>query len=130
MNQETMNLEEYRCRKCGRLFWIDAAERHPLDLDFGCPYGCDGDGDRIRSMTAEIEGAAAGHDDVTGIKDHRIVIELCEGDFEISMKRKPRDQEEFDEWAYLVEKGLLNGHIDWDILYECACDTMPGDDDE
>ena len=58
------------------------------------------------------------------IKDWRIVIELCEGDFERSMGRKPRDQDEFDEWARLAEKGLLNGHIDWDILYECSCDAM------
>ncbi len=55
-----------------------------------------------------------GPDAVTGIKDHRIVIELCQGDFERSMGRKPRDQEEFDDWAALAEKGLQNGHIDWD----------------
>jgi hypothetical protein len=61
---------------------------------------------------------------MTGIKDHRIVIELCEGDFETSMGRKPRDQEEFDDWAHLAEKGLMNGHIDWDIIYECTCDAM------
>ena len=61
---------------------------------------------------------------MTGIKDHRIVIELCEGDFETSMGRKPRDQEEFDDWAWFAEKGLLNSHIDWDILYECTCDAM------
>jgi len=128
MNQETLNLEEYRCRKCGRLFCINTAERHPLDLDFGCPYGCDDNGERIRGTTAD--GTALGQDDRTGIKAHRIVIELCEGDFEGSMKRKPRDQEEFDKWARLAEKGLLNGHIDWDIIYECTRDAMPGDEDE
>ena len=59
-----------------------------------------------------------------GIKDYRIVIELSEEEFEMSMGRKPRDQEEFDDWARFAEKGLLNGHIDWDILYECTCDAM------
>jgi len=54
------------------------------------------------------------------IKDHRIVIELCEAEFEMSMDRKPRDQKEFDDWARLAEKGLLNGHIDWGIIRECA----------
>ena len=58
------------------------------------------------------------------IKDYRIVIEFCEQEFELSMGRKPNDQQEFDEWARLAEKGLLNGHIDWDILYECTCDAM------
>jgi hypothetical protein len=58
------------------------------------------------------------------IKDYKIVIELSEEEFELSMGRNPRDQDEFDEWARLAEKGLLNGHIDWDILYECTCDAM------
>jgi len=40
------------------------------------------------------------------------------------MGRKPKDQEEFEEWAELAEKGLLNGHIDWDIIYECTCNAM------
>ena len=58
------------------------------------------------------------------IKEHKIVITLCSGDFEASIARKPRDQGEFDEWARLCEKGLCNGHIDWDIIYECARDAM------
>ena len=58
------------------------------------------------------------------IKDYQIVIELSAEDFKASMGRKPHDQEEFDEWARLAEKGLMNGHIDWDILYECTCDAM------
>ena len=58
------------------------------------------------------------------IKEHRIVLTLCVGDFEQSMGRKPKSQEEFDQWAHLAEKGLLNGHIDWDIIYECTKDAM------
>lgn len=64
------------------------------------------------------------------IKEHKIVVTLCSGDFEASMARKPRDQEEFDEWARLAEKGLLNGHTDWDIIYECAADAMRDGDGE
>ena len=59
------------------------------------------------------------------IRAHQIVVELCADEFELSLGRKPQDQGEFDAWAWLVEKGLLNGHIDWDILYECACGAMP-----
>lgn len=129
MKKETLNLEEYRCRQCRRLFYIDAVQRTSLDIDFGCPYGCDDNGERVRSITVGIEDPAVRHD-VTGIKDHQIMMELCEGDFEQSMHRKPRDQEEFDEWACLAEKGLLNGHIDWDIIYECTREAMPGDQDE
>ena len=58
------------------------------------------------------------------IKEYRIVIEFSAEEFERSMGRKPKDQDEFDEWARFVEKGLLNGHIDWDMLYDCACEAM------
>ena len=64
------------------------------------------------------------------IKDHTITLTLCTGDFEQSMHRKPKNQQEFDEWAGLLEKGLLNGHIDWDILYECTYDAMKHGDEE
>jgi hypothetical protein len=60
-------------------------------------------------------------------REYTITLTLCDGDFEMSMGRKPRGEEEFEEWVYLCEKGLLNGHIDWDILYACAREAMPVD---
>jgi hypothetical protein len=30
--------------------------RSPLDLDFGCPYGCDDNGRHIRDIRTEIKG--------------------------------------------------------------------------
>jgi hypothetical protein len=62
--------------------------------------------------------------DLQAIKDYKVMLSFLPGEFELSMGRSPRDQDEFDAWAILVEKGLLNGHVDWDILYECACDAM------
>ncbi len=123
-------VERYRCRACGRAFYVEVAERSPLDLDFGCPYGCDDNGEAggtasVQPIEVESSRAADGK-----IRDHRIVLTLCAGDFEASMHRKPRDQEEFDEWAGLAEKGLLNGHIDWGIIYDCTADAMPGEDDD
>ena len=68
------------------------------------------------------------------IKDHEIHITLSDGDFVESMGRMPENQAEFNRWAELAEKGLLNGHIDWNIIYECTRDAMPcneeGDEDE
>ena len=57
MNHATVNLEQYRCRKCRRLFYIDPSERHSLDLDFGCPYGCDDNGRHVGTVGAEITRA-------------------------------------------------------------------------
>ena len=56
--------------------------------------------------------------------EHNITISLTDGDFVESMGRMPRDQQEFNTWARLAEKGLLNGHIDWSIIYECTKEAM------
>ena len=67
------------------------------------------------------------------IGDYTITITLSDGDFVESMGRMPENQEEFEQWAVLAEKGLLNGHIDWNIIYECTKEPMPsskGDKDE
>jgi len=58
------------------------------------------------------------------IYEHNITISLTDGDFVESMGRMPRDQQEFNTWARLAEKGLLNGHIDWSIIYECTKEAM------
>jgi len=58
------------------------------------------------------------------IKDYTITIILTHEDFRQSMGRRAKDQEEFDEWARMAEKGLLNGHIDWDIIYDCTRDAV------
>ncbi len=58
------------------------------------------------------------------VRDHRIVISLSAADFEQSMGRKPRDEDDFEKWALLMKKVLLNGHVGWDILYECTRDAI------
>jgi hypothetical protein len=53
----TLHLEQYRCLRCGRLFYIHAMDRRDLDLDFGCPYGCDDSGMHMQSIRTEVTGA-------------------------------------------------------------------------
>jgi len=122
MNQAT--LEEYRCRKCGRLFYIDGMDRHPLNMDFGCPHGCDDGSERMRDIVAEIKETADGRVNDFHIRDYQIVLLLSPEEFELSMGRMPEDQEEFDRWAFFVEKGLLEGNIDWDNIRECTREAM------
>ena len=121
-------LEQYRCRRCDRSFYIESGDRGCLEWDFGCPFGCDDNGEHVCSLGSairEITEAAARDDKTSGeIRDYTIILHICPEEFELSMGRKPKSQAEFDEWAALAEKGLLNGHIDWDILYECTCDAM------
>ena len=51
---------------------------------------------------------------------HTISLILTEGDFEISMSRKPYGQDEFDEWAMSLEQGLCSGYVNWQFLDECT----------
>jgi len=58
--RRTLNLEQYRCLRCGRLFYINAMDRSDLDLDFGCPYGCDDSGRHVRDIKADMKDRADG----------------------------------------------------------------------
>lgn len=121
-------LEEYRCRRCNRLFYVESGDRGSMEVEFGCPYGCDDNGEHVCSLGSairEVTQVAVEDCKTSGqIKDYRMILNFCSEEFELSMGRKPKSQAEFDQWAALAEKGLLNGHIDWDILYDCACDAM------
>jgi len=46
--------EEYQCRNYGRLFWVRAAGRTGLDLDFGYPYGRDETGPYMCSRSVRM----------------------------------------------------------------------------
>jgi hypothetical protein len=37
------------------MFYINEMDRSLLDLDFGCPYGCDDNGTHIRSISTEVK---------------------------------------------------------------------------
>jgi len=54
MVRTTLDLEQYQCRTCGRFFYINTMDRKPLDLDFGCPYGCDDNGRHVRDIETNI----------------------------------------------------------------------------
>lgn len=43
-------LDQYKCRKCWRYFYINENERTEYDIDFGCPYGCDDNGMFIKKV--------------------------------------------------------------------------------
>lgn len=127
MNQLT--LEEYRCRKCGRLFYINAVDRHPLNMDFGCPHGCDDGTERLRYIVAEIKETTDGRvKDFSGIRDHEVVLSLSPAEFERSVGRAPGDQGEFDAWAMQAEE-LLHDSIDWNVVCACAHEAIQMADD-
>ena len=58
------------------------------------------------------------------MEEYKIEIFISGGDFEQVFGRKPKDENEFQEFCSYCEKGLMNGHIDWDIVFNCAKDAM------
>ena len=120
MNHTTLNLEEYRCRKCGRVFYIDAMDRHPLNMDFGCPHGCDDGSERMRAIVVGLKEALDGRvSDFSRITDYEVALSLSAEDFERSMGSASEDQNEFDAWAAEAEDVLCD-LIDWNAVFECA----------
>jgi hypothetical protein len=56
--------------------------------------------------------------------EHTMIFTVDEYDFKEAVGRKPKNIGEFNEWAGYVEKGLFNGHIQYDILFGCAADCL------
>ena len=52
---ETLELEQYQCRKCGRFFYVNKMEKSSLDLDFGCPFSCDDNGRHVSDLKTGIK---------------------------------------------------------------------------
>ena len=64
--------------------------------------------------------------EVCQMKDYKIEFEICSEDFDQAFGRKPKNEKEFREFCEFCEKGLRNGHIDWNIIFNCAKDAMKG----
>jgi len=48
-------LIEYKCEECGRHWYIKEGERQEYDIQFGCPFGCDTSGKRVRRVKATLQ---------------------------------------------------------------------------
>ena len=53
--RRTLKLEQYQCRRCGRFFYINEMDKSDYDFDFGCPYGCDDNGELTRLLTTDVK---------------------------------------------------------------------------
>ena len=54
---KTLHVEQYQCGICGRVFYVNKSEKSSMDLDFGCPYECDDNGEHVRDIETEVEKA-------------------------------------------------------------------------
>jgi len=58
--------------------------------------------------------------------EYEIQLVISQEDFELAVGRKPRHEKEFLSFCGSCEKGLLDGHIDWNILFDCAREELEG----
>jgi len=56
--------------------------------------------------------------------EYKIEFIIDVENFEQVFGRKPKSSSEFKEFCMLCEKGLTFGHIDWNIVFDCARDAM------
>ena len=57
------------------------------------------------------------------IEEAKFTYEIGVGDFESVFKRKPKDQDEFDNFAHYCKKGM-DRQLDWTIICNCAKEAM------
>jgi len=54
--RDTLVLEQYMCRECGRFFYINKTDKSDYDIDgYKCPYGCDANGELTRKVSTIVE---------------------------------------------------------------------------
>ena len=50
-----LHINQYQCQRCGRFFYISMNDKSDLDIEFGCPFGCDDAGKHTRDFICSIE---------------------------------------------------------------------------
>jgi len=65
--------------------------------------------------------------------EENIQIPITSDCFEAYVGRPPKDEEEFNDFVRLVEKGL-DGQVDYEILYKCTAENfsseLDGEEDD
>lgn len=57
------------------------------------------------------------------MKTHKIVFEISKEDFQHALKRKPKNQQELDNFTHYIDNGI-EAQLDWNTLYECASEEI------
>lgn len=61
--------------------------------------------------------------------EEKIPISVDSNTFEAYVGRPPKDEEEFNDFVRLVEKGL-DGQVDFNVLYKCTAENFSSEEDE
>ncbi len=132
------HLIQYECETCGRYFYVKEGDKSELDIEFGCPFGCDDAGKPVRKIIFETKsitdlrtGKTTTHESIS-CTDEPIakytlrwddVKALCEKRG-IDFSRLSEDQR--SDIEHYAQKGL-ESQIDWEIIIDCALHALKGD---
>ena len=126
----TLKLDQYQCQTCGRFFYINELDKSDLDLDFGCPYGCDNAGEFITKLNLEIKLNKKTTPKIERLYDpidyHGkmfIVQAICKDDLKEYFTKKELEKITDDGMAIIAEKisSAITECDYWDIVAG-ACD--------
>jgi hypothetical protein len=131
------HLIQYECETCGRYFYVKEGDKSELDIEFGCPFGCDDAGKPARKIIFETKsitdlrtGETATNENISTdepIAKYTLrwedVKAFCEKRG-IDFSRLSEDQR--SDIEHYAQKGL-ESQIDWEIVVECALQALKGD---
>lgn len=55
LTRTTLELLQFECLTCGRLFYINRLDKNSVNASFGCPFGCDDDGKFKRVICTQVQ---------------------------------------------------------------------------
>jgi hypothetical protein len=132
------HLIQYECETCGRYFYVKESDKSELDIEFGCPSGCDDAGKPVRKIVFETKsitdletGETTTHENISSTDEPiakytlgwESVKALCEKRG-IDFGRLSEDQR--SDIEHYAQKGL-ESQIDWEIVIDCALQALKGD---
>jgi hypothetical protein len=132
------HLIQYECETCGRYFYVKEGDKSELDIEFGCPFGCDCAGKPVRKIifeTKSITDLRTG--ETTTLKDLSSTDEpiakytLGWEDVEAFCEKRGIDfsrlsEDQRSDIEHYAQKGL-ESQIDWEVIIECALQALNGD---
>ncbi|WAM22646.1 MAG: hypothetical protein OI715_00705 (plasmid) [Candidatus Methanoperedens sp.] len=132
------HLIQIECETCGRYFYVKEGDKSNLDIEFGCPFGCDCAGKPVRKIIFETKsitdlrtGETTTHENISstdepiakytlGWEDVKTFCEKRGIDFSRLSENKRSDIEHY------AQKGL-ESQIDWEVVIDCALQALKGD---
>ncbi len=132
------HLIQYECETCGRYFYVKEGDKSELDIEFGCPFGCDDAGKPVRNIIFETKsitdlrtGEITTHENKSSTDEPIAKYTLGWEDVKAFCEKRGIDfnrlsEDQRSDIEHYAQKGL-ESQIDWEIVIDCALHALKGD---